>query len=457
LNPIHKIAPLIASPGLRRAGLLFSARAVNPMVSLVFSLVMPRILTVEDFGVYGWALARIFIVQAFAEVGLQQSLVRFLVPALRKDSGDEFRAVLRASLQLKLYALTFIFAVTGLYMGGIVLLNQLAGLGLLSASIPPGLLPTAHPDLLNLTWIIVLGGAGLSILTYLDAVLVSHESFTRLSLWLPSVGLIRFLLLAGFLLALGGRLRAEHVLYAFALGPFLSIAFFFCFYPAKTFLLSVPAPRWRPLVPRLLRFNLWMLAAAFMAIVSDWMEVLIISEEGDSGHFNAARMPMQGFLILLATMGSLLLPRFSNLETPAQFRESLGRIYRYLLPVGFLFLPGFVIFPYFISTWYGPDFLISIDVFYILYPNFILRIYFAPLGVALVALDQPRLVAIEAALRMVAGFIFNMILYPTEGIIGAAYASLLAQVCGWAFLVFCYYRFFTAGKFPFQRDRLPEI
>ena len=35
---------MLASPGLRRAALVFSARAVNPVVSLVFSLVMPRIL-----------------------------------------------------------------------------------------------------------------------------------------------------------------------------------------------------------------------------------------------------------------------------------------------------------------------------------------------------------------------------------------------------------------------------
>ena len=114
---IQKIAPLLASPGLRRAGLVFSARAVNPVVSLVFSLVMPRILTVEDFGIYGWALARIFVVQAFAEVGLQQSLIRFLVPALRRDDPLEFRAVLRASLQLKFYALAIIALLASLYTG----------------------------------------------------------------------------------------------------------------------------------------------------------------------------------------------------------------------------------------------------------------------------------------------------------------------------------------------------
>lgn len=441
-------ARLFGSAALRRAALLFSARAVNPAVSLGFSLVMPRILTVEDFGIYGWALARIFIVQAVAEVGLQQSLIRFLSPALQAgpEGNAEFRRVLRASLQLKLYALAFVLGLTALYLGVIVAINHFGG------ALPVGLLPAAHPDQLSLTCIIVLGGAGLSILSYLDSILVAHERFTRLSLWLPSVGLIRFGLLAAFMLAFGGRLRAEHVLFAFALGPYLAIVFFFCFYPARVFFERPPSKEWRPLVGKLLRFNLWMLAAAFLAIVSDWMEVLIISDESDSGHFNAARMPMQGFLILLATMASLLLPRFATLRTPAEYRDSFGKIYRLLFPLALLFLPGFVIFPYFISGWYGPDFLISVDVFYILYPNFLLRIFFAPLGVALIALDQPRLVAIEAALRMGSGLILNLILYPSAGIIGAAYASLLAQACGWTFLLFCYYSFFTAGKFPFQAD-----
>lgn len=436
------------SAALRRAALLFSARAVNPAVSLGFSLVMPRILTVEDFGIYGWALARIFIVQAIAEVGLQQSLIRFLSPALQSgpEGNAEFRRVLRASLQLKLYALAAIVGLTALYLGVIYLLNQSGG------SFPVGLLPAAHPDQLSLTCLIVLGGVGLSILSYLDSILVAHERFTRLSLWLPSVGLIRFGLLAVFLLVFGAGLRAEHVLFAFALGPYLAIALFFCFYPARVFLERAPAAEWRPLVGKLLRFNVWMLAAAFLAIVSDWMEVLVISDESDSGHFNAARMPMQGFLILLATMASLLLPRFATLRTSAQFQESFAKIYRLLFPLAVLFLPGFVIFPWFISGWYGPDFLISIDVFYILYPNFLLRIFFAPLGVALIALDQPRLVAVEAALRMGAGLILNLILYPAAGIIGAAYASLLAQCCGWIFLLICYYSFFATGKFPFQAD-----
>lgn len=446
----EKVYPFLASPNVRRAALLFSARAVNPMVSLLYSLIVPRILTVEDFGVYSWALARIFVVQAFAEVGLQQSLVRFLAPALHRGDTSNFHSILRASLQLKFYAFAFAVLVVGAYVAFLALAGEAAGFGTVAA-----FFGSTHPDMMPLVWFIFLGGFGLSILTYLDAVLVSHEEFTRLSFWLPSVGVIRFLLLALFLVTHGGKLRADHVLFAFALGPYLSIVLFFFLYPAGTFLHRPAKEEWQPWVGRLLKFNSYMMIAAFMAIVSDWMEVLIISEPDDNGHFNAARLPMQGFLILLATMTSLLLPRFSQLETPAQFRDFFRRIYQLLIPGIVVFLPGFWLFPWFIREWFGPDFLISIKVFYILYPNFILRIYFAPLGVALVALDQPRLIAMEAGLRMITGFVLNMILYPTEGIIGAAWASLLAQAAGWAFLLYCYRMFFMQGKFPFHRDPPP--
>ena len=181
------------------------------------------------------------------------------------------------------------------------------------------------------------------------------------------------------------------------------------------------------------------------------MEILIISDPNDNGLFNAARMPMQGFLILLATMNSLLLPRFTRLSEPGDFANFFRRIYTYLIPGVLIFLPGFWIFPWFILNWFGTDYLLSVKVFYILYPNFILRIYFAPLGMALFALDQPRLIAAEAALRMCTGFVLNSILYPAEGIIGAAYASLLSQACGWLFLVYCYRIYFQTGRFPFQK------
>ena len=161
---------------------------------------------------------------------------------------------------------------------------------------------------------------------------------------------------------------------------------------------------------------------------------------------------MQGFLILLATMQSILLPRFAGLTTPDQFKSVFRRVYTALVPGALLLIPGFWLFAWFIPAWYGPDYLPSTRVFMILYPNFVLRLFFAPLGTALFALDQPRLIAAETGLKMVVGFVANLVLIPLYGIVGAAVASWIAQIAGWSFLLFCFYYYFRDGKFPFAQD-----
>ncbi|MBX7057093.1 MAG: polysaccharide biosynthesis C-terminal domain-containing protein [Leptospirales bacterium] len=429
---------------MSRAAFVFAGRTINPLVAIIFSLASTRLLTIEEAGIYSWALARIFVVQAFAEAGLQLSLVRFLAPAVQRGDQRVVRAILRASAALKIAAFVFAAALALLYTGGVALSSYVSVPGMAFE-----LMAASHPDRIALAWLILLGGAGLGLLTYLDSILVAHEFYSRLSLWLPVVGLLRIFLLAALVVGDGGNLRAEHLLYAFALGPYLASFAFFFFFPADHFLGAPPAAEWRPWILQLLRFNVWTLAAAFLAILAEWMEPLIITRASDNGLFGAARMPLQGFLILLATLSTMLLPRLARLQSADEYRTFFLRFYPWLAAAAVLFLPGFWIVPWFILWWNGPDYLQSVTVFYILFPNFILRIYFAPLGVALFALNQPRLIAIEAGLRMFGGLVFNLILYREFGIQGAAWASLLGQACGWLFLLFCYRQFFLSGRFPF--------
>lgn len=436
---------------LRRAAFVFAARTVNPAVAILFSLAASRLLTIEDHGIYAWALARMFVVQAFAEAGLQLSLVRFLAPAVHRGDETAIRAILRASLALKLLAFAFAAVVALLYIAG-VSISAYTPLPWMAFE----LMPSSHPDRVALAWLIMLGGVGLGLLTYLDSILVANEAYNKLSLWLPSVGLLRILLLIVLVVGESGSLRAEHLLYAFALGPYLASVAFFFFFPAAGLLAPSPRGEWAPWMRQLLRFNVWTLAAAFFAILAEWMELLVISRASDQGLFSAARMPLQGFLILLTTLSSMLLPRLARLKSVEDYRRFFVRFYQWLIPAVVLFLPGFWILPWFILAWNGADYLASVKVVYLLYPNFILRVYFAPLGVALFALNQPRLIAVEAALRMVGGIVFNLTLYPLFGIIGAAWASLLAQACGWIFLLYCYRQFFVTGRFPFAATPEPR-
>ena len=428
---------LLARPVFQAAA-LFSSRSFNSLLTLLFSLLAGRLLAVEDYGVFSQALARIVVVQAFAELGMQHSVVRFLSPSLGTPRES---LIVQASVNLKLFAL--------LGAGAIPLMFVLA------FAVSPSLM--GDPDLLPYLVLIFIGGAGMSMLSYLDGILVSRQSYARLSLWWPSVGTIRLSALGLFALNGGETVRAEHVIYAFSLAPWLAMTLFFLIFPASYFLPKTSFSRTVPWMKKLLLYNSWIVLASVVSIISDWMEVLLLQDAGQTGLFNAARMPMQGFLILLGTMQSFLLPRLSKLKTRDEFASFFKRLYGFLLPGSLVFLPGFWIFAWFIPFWFGPEYLPSVRVFWILYPNFICRMFFAPLGVALFALDQPRLIFVEAALRMGAGLVLNLTLIPIMGIQGAAWASLCAQFFGWVFLLFCYWRYFKTGSFRFRGPPSPRF
>lgn len=421
-----------------RGVFLFASRAFNSLAGLLFSLVAGRFLTVEDHGVFAAGLARMVIAQAILEAGLQYSMVRYLAPAIRDGAIQEIRNLVQASLYLKMLALVLLGALTA---GTAILLSVFTGPQFLREILPDSGAPV-------LLWLIFLGGAAMSFVSYQEAVLVAHGEYNRLSAWLPSTGIFRLLLLLAFYLA-DESFSARQVLFAYALGPILSAGAFFFIFPADFFFQRTQ--QWRGRLKLLVSYNAFIVAASFFSIFSDWMEVLMLSESSETGVYNAARMPLQGFLIFLATMQSLLLPRFSGLRSRDEYFGVFAAIYVWLVPLAILLAPGLLVLAWFIPYWFGPQYHDSVTILYFLYPGYLLKILFAPLGTALFALDRPRLVAVEAGSRMIAGFALNLWLIPAHGIFGAAAAGFLAPFAGWIFLIFCYARFYKTGEFP-----LPE-
>ena len=428
------------STGIRRAAGVFLSRSFNSFLALLFSLFAGKLLSVEDHGLYGQAMARIIVIQALTEVGLQYSLVRFLSPAIRDSNASLITLITSASLRLKFYAFLIVGALT-------VILIPVYSSNSESISL---ILPFVYPEGILILWLIFIGGVGMSLISYLDALLVSHQYYYRLSFWLPGVGIMRLGILGFIWYVQEGDISGAHVVYIFSIAPYLAVVTFFLFFSPSFFFKKSDGDvgHW---LGKLFSYNLWILAASFFSITSDWMEILLISDKRDSGLYNAARMPMQGFLILLATMQSILLPKFSVLASRNEYIHLFKRIYKYILPLAVSFLPGLWIFSLFIPAWYGDEYLPSLQVLYILYPSFLLRMVFAPLGTALFALDQPRIITVEAGLRMFSGLVLNLFLIPRYGIIGAALSSFISQFSGWIFLVYCYYLYFTTERFPMSR------
>ncbi|MCB1302834.1 MAG: oligosaccharide flippase family protein [Leptospiraceae bacterium] len=416
---------------------LFLSRSFHSFSSLVFSLVVGKLLIVEEHGIYGQFVAQVTVIQAITEAGLQYSLIRYLSRSLHHQNQQEVASILRASLSLKFYAFLIAF----------ILIASWATAGFFPILEGPLRLP-GSPDHLTILLMVLLSGFGMSIFSFLDAVLVSHQKYRELAYWIPSTGVIRLALLTFFYASDPDHLTIEQALFAFLAGPYISVAIFFMIFPASFFEQKAEDHHRFHWIRQLFSYNRWLIAASFFSILSDWMEVLLLGQRPDAPFYHAARIPMQGFLILLATMQSVILPRFSVLENARDFAQNFKFIYKFLLPGVVLLLPGFWIFSWFLPFWYGNEYQLSISVFWILYPGFLLRLLFAPLGTALLALDRPAIVGIEAGLRMIAGVVTNSFLIPAYGIHGAAWSSLIAQTPGWIFLIVLFYRYLRTGVFP---------
>ena len=420
-----------------RAGGLFFSRSYHSFSSLIFSFLAGRMLTVEEHGLYGQYFARIIVFQAILEAGLQYSIIRYLAPVAAANDRQEAAEIIRASLKLKLYA-WLIVCVALLYW-------------LIEGFLPfrSGLFPDVRaPDHIVQGSYVVLSALGLSFFSYFDSLLVSFRRYRSLTFWIPTTGTLRIVLLFALYFLNDGTLRIDDVLYAFMAGAFLAWPFYFRSFDASLFFAPARKERVRAWIDRLMHFNRWIVLASFFSILSDWMEVLLLQEQTDAALYNAARMPMQGFLILLATMQSILLPKFTTFTKKDEYVSFFKKMYAFIAPALVLLLPGFWLFAWFIPVWFGDEYTGSVALFFIIYPGFMLRLLFAPLGTALFALDQPRIIGIEAGLRMLGGIVINSILIPLYGAKGAAISSVLSQFPGWIFLVYCYLHYYRRGSFP---------
>lgn len=422
---------------LLRAGGLFFSRSFHSLSSLIFSFLVGRMLTVEEHGLYGQYFARIIVFQAILEAGLQYSVIRYLAPAAAANDRREVAEIIRASLKLKLYAWFVVCAILAYWI--------FEGFH----SYRTGLFPDVRaPEHVVQAWYVILAAVGMSFFSFFDSLLVSFRRYRALSMWIPVTGILRIVLLFVVYFLNDGTLRIDDVLYVFMAGAFLAWPFYFRGFDPSLLFAPVRKEKVKEWIGRLIHFNRWIVLASFFSILSDWMEVLLLQEQTDAALYNAARMPMQGFLILLATMQSIILPRFTTFQVKEEYFAFFKKLYAVILPSLVLLLPGFWLFSWFIPLWFGDEYAGSVTLFYIVYPGFMLRLVFAPLGAALFALDQPRIIGIEAGLRMVAGIVINSILIPLYGAQGAAVSSVLSQIPGWIFLLYCYRHYYRHGSFP---------
>lgn len=398
--------------GFLRSSLLVSfSKVISSLSNLVFMVYAVNILSRTENGYLQYYMGFLPVVLAIAELGIPSAIVKYLSPIT--DDLRQIGNLMQATLFIKLGSFVVLLIIAALS-------NIFFGMDMM------------------VSYILILGGTISSFITFFESIIISHRNYIKLAIWNPLGNIMKLLLLYFINTNYQGYLSYVDILAIFSFSPILIIGIFF-------FLTSEIPIRWSgeyvDVMQRLKElsfFNLWAFMASIFAILSDRMELFFLKtfkNPESVAIYGTTLQLFSGFVIIFSTFTSLVLPRLSVANEQREFNRLLGKsiLGGFLLAV--LLLPGYFLAEPILTFLFQNKYSESIPVFKLLYPNYLLQLLFAPLGIALFAMGKPKILAMLAFIRLVSGVLLDLYLIPEYGVSGAGIAFFLGQIISWLVLL----------------------
>ena len=403
---------LLFSDFFKSSLLVSSAKLISSISNLVFMIYSVNILARNENGYFQYYLGYLPIVLAIAEFGLPTSLVKYLAPEIENIS--EIGNFLNASLIIKFLSF-LVLCILGI-----------------------GIVNIYHQDNL-IIFILILGGTITSFLTFFESIFVAFQEYKQLVLWIPLGNLFKLLVLHFSNFYFSYPLGYLDILTIYSITPIFILFLFFFLFPYKKITWGGNKEKILKSFKLLSLFNIWTFVASIFAILSDRLEIFLLKKYHSPEQvaiYGTSLQLFSGFQILFSTLNSILLPRLSNfVNNPTEFHSFLKKSFFICIGISILLSPGFFLAEFIFDLLFNQKYSDSIPVFKIHYPNFLLQLVFAPLGIALFAMGKPKMLALLAFFRFVFGFIFDTLLIPEMGVVGAGLAFLFGQVISWLILI----------------------
>jgi O-antigen/teichoic acid export membrane protein len=406
---------------------IFGGRWGQMLLALVGNVISARVLGPADFGRFGLVMAAITICGTLADAGLTYTTIKLIAQYHERDTSRAL-AVGRVYLRLRL--------ITGsaVALSGILVSAPIAAL-------------LGYPDLTPYLQLAFFTLFSLSLSSYPGTVLVALRLFGRLGV----AGILNATItLAGILLLLlTNQLNLQTLIAWNVILPLISTL------PAWLLL----PPEWQPW--RQQRFSRWSSVVGRRSSVvgpsqpevtreiwafSKWMAIAnlgsIIAAQGDLlllgrlstpavvGVYSVALTLAMRLDVLNQSLHTVMLPRASRLEGPAQIRRYSGRVLRgsLLLALG-LALVALLAQPL-IIFFYGERYTDSAGLFLALLAVVLLDLVTSSLFLVAFPLNRPRVLALADWLRVGVLGAAGWLLIPLYSGLGAAAARFLSRLAG---------------------------
>ena len=402
---------LVASKFLRSSLLVSSSKVISSLSNLIFMVYAVNIISKTENGYLQYYLGLLPVILAVAELGIPSAIIKYLSPI--NSNLEEMGHLMEATLIIKL--------------GSFIILMIFGFLAYLIFEM----------DLL-IIFILVCGGTVSSFITYFESIIVSFRDYKKLALWNPLANITKLLLLYLINTYYVIPLSYLDIILIFSFSPILILSIYFYLNRNINFKWTGKFTEVMKRLRELSFFNFWAFLAAICAILSDRLELyfLKIYQNPEAvAVYGTTLQLFSGFVILFSTLNSLILPGLSVSTIQKDFNRLLLKAVLISFTIALLLVPGYFMAEPILTFLFKNKYADSIPVFRLLYPNYLLQLLFAPLGIALFAMGKPKILAMLAFIRLISGVILDNYLIPEYSVTGAGVSFFLGQIISWLVLL----------------------
>ncbi len=393
---------------VKNTSALFVAQIVSSAVSLIFGVVIARVLGDTVFGKFAFALAFTEIFSIFSALGYNTLLIR----EVSRDKNQVNKYVnniffFRVLFSLVLYVLIVVTINLMQYPDDTKIAVYLIGIFQLFESL-----------------------ANVFKVTFRAFEKMEYEAVINVSVNLLNLAIMMIILYLGY------GLITVSLVYAF-IGV---VTFLFSLFVCRKKFIAV---RWEMDFTFLTKtigtaISLSMLAIfALIYVKIDTVMLSIMKGDAVVGWYNAAYYLVQGFKPLPQLIMGALFPlmSYSFVSAKDQLKSIFERAFRYLLILGLPLAIGITLLAdKIIYLLYGPSFHNSIIALQILSWDVLLVFLYGCISFLLVSIDRQHQMAILAGCTALINVVLNIILIPSYSYIGSAFATIAAE----SFLLIAY-------------------
>lgn len=383
------------------------------------TIIISRSLGPDKFGLLSTAIAVMTVIISFSELGLGTSLVRFVSFYLDNDVKTA-SLISKTTLIVKLFV-NIVIIITG-WIYSPFLADRFLG-------------NSAYHPIIKL---VLLSTFFLSMSSYLNSLLQSHQMFTRFALWQPLNNIIK---LAGIvIISFLGLLNVFNTLIVFLISAIISFMLGFIMIPRQFLKEKIYWEEVKKHLVELYKFSRWIYLSFILTSLTGKIDIFLLSYfkgTHDVGIYSAAYQLAFIFPLIYGSLNTVLLPKFSKFKSKKEITGFLKKIMPPMTVLALSITLAVFIAKPLIFLVFGTKYLSSIGVFQILTVNYAIGVMLMPLVLTFYPMGKVNLLTAISFILGLLLALFNWLLIPVYGIVGAALALLAVTLV--SFPIYGYY------------------